>query len=125
MVSFQFYLSPLVGGIFGLLLWMSFFGGMIQGSLFPTIDGIDKPYTNFFNLMAHTRPASYSDAAKGIVWSFLAGYSERFVPNILDRLAEERDAQRQQSDRTTPTVMELPTPQTRHSVIAKTPMGHE
>jgi hypothetical protein len=33
-------------------------------------------------------PKTYADAAKIVVWSFIAGYSEKFVPNLIARLAD-------------------------------------
>jgi len=89
MVSWQFYISPLIGGVFGTLLWMGFFSGILVGPLFPKINGTSDAYESFHNLLACTKPASYADAAKGLVWAFLAGYSERFIPNILDKLGEQ------------------------------------
>jgi hypothetical protein len=89
MVTIQLYVSPAIGGVFALVLWAAFFSGLIQGDFFPRIDGTDAPYTGFTYLMKDTHPAMFKDAMKGVFWCFLAGYSERFVPNILDRLAEQ------------------------------------
>ena len=89
MVSIQLYISPAVGGTFALVLWAAFFSGLIKGDFFPLIDGTDQAYNNFHDLMTNTRPHQFKDAMKGVFWSFLAGYSEKYVPNILDRLAQK------------------------------------
>ncbi|WP_323120049.1 hypothetical protein [Burkholderia alba] len=88
----QIFVSPFIGGTFALLLWMLFFSGILQGSLFPVIEGADQLYSNFHDLMANTHPYSYVDAAKGVVWAFVAGYAERFVPNVIDRIASDAEA---------------------------------
>jgi hypothetical protein len=89
MVTIHLYISPLIGGILALLLWTTFFSGLIQGTFFPAIEGTKGEYQNFQDLLVNTHPASYADAAKGMFWAFVAGYSERFVTNIIDKLAED------------------------------------
>jgi hypothetical protein len=89
MVTIQLYVSPLIGGVLALVLWAAFFSGLVQGDFFPRIDGTDAHYNNFHDLMAKTGPCGFKDAMKGVFWCFLAGYSERFVPNILDHLADK------------------------------------
>jgi hypothetical protein len=36
-------------------------------------------------------PKDAAANAKAIVWGFIAGFSERFVPNILNRLATDKE----------------------------------
>jgi hypothetical protein len=36
-------------------------------------------------------PKDAAANAKAIVWGFIAGFSERFVPNILNRLATDTE----------------------------------
>ena len=36
-----------------------------------------------------SRPSAASDVAKLIVWSFLAGFAERLVPDALDRIVSQ------------------------------------
>jgi hypothetical protein len=87
--TIQIFLSPIIGGLFALLLWMLFFSGLVQGSLFPKIQFTNNDYRNWHDLMASTLPEKNFDAAKGLVWAFVAGYAERFVPNMIDRLARK------------------------------------
>ena len=89
-VVLQLYVSPLIGGIFAMLAWTAFFSGLLKGVLFPNIivrAGVKDLYDNFHNLMANTYPEHYSDAMKGVFWAFVAGYSEKFVPNAIDQVA--------------------------------------
>ncbi len=66
--------SMLTGGAFALVLWLMFLGGLLSGELFPK--EITSPLTS---------PIP-KDLAKLLVWSFIAGFAERFVPDLLDKL---------------------------------------
>jgi hypothetical protein len=87
--ALQIFVSPFIGGTFAELLWMMFFSGILQGGVFPKICGTEGTYTNWHDLMSLTRPCAYADGAKGIIWAFVAGYAEGFVPSVIDRLARE------------------------------------
>ncbi|MDH5178036.1 MAG: hypothetical protein OEZ39_19070 [Gammaproteobacteria bacterium] len=85
----QAYISPLVAGILGILLFSLFLTGMITGSLFPDFNGVNEKYHNMYEQFRQVAPKTYLDAAKSLVWSFIAGFSERLVPNIIDKMAQE------------------------------------
>lgn len=72
--------------IFAILVYITFAAELIQGSLFPMFTTSKEGYTNMRGLMDTLKPATQCDAAKAIVWAFIAGYSERFVPTILGGL---------------------------------------
>ena len=84
----QIYLSPIIGGVFAVLLYGIFMSGLIKGDFFPffecgatVFEGDER-----LNTFADCSPHRHSDVAKAFVWSFVAGFGERFVPNILDGL---------------------------------------
>lgn len=115
-------LSPYYGGIFASLLFVMFAAGVLKGSVFPIINTpttqsvaqpaptlatpADAPSTN--------QPAAASVASNGIlrirdflkgtgpvdgvayslliIWSFLAGFAERLVPDTLNRLVAKNEA---------------------------------
>ncbi len=89
----------LIGLIMGGFIYIVFFAGILTG------DGGDGLFTsNLFPLFTSTqleegevlslkkaleiRPVSVQDFGKLLVWCFLAGYSERLVPNILQNLEQ-------------------------------------
>jgi|GEM_PF-2919397 len=85
--------SLLSGACFSLVLLFIFLGGLLRGGLFP--DYPDQDGATFIHLL-RTVSLDGTQFAKLLVWSFIAGFAERFVPDFLDRfLAKEkaRDAQ--------------------------------
>ena len=70
-------LLHLLGATFGLLIFLLFVGGLVQGSLFP-----DFSKTNGWSSLLF----SFHDWAKLMVWCFLAGFSERLVPSLLQNV---------------------------------------
>ena len=81
------YLSwkALIAVVLALFLFVVFMSELLQGPLFP------KPKTgsDYVGLVAYLKevgPEKTSDASKVILWSFVAGYSERFVPNLISQL---------------------------------------
>lgn len=85
----QIYVSPVLAGAFGIVLYSIFASGILQGSLFPEFKAIDGDYNTMKELLRSVAPSKQDDAIKAIVWSFVAGFSEAMVPNIIDKLAKE------------------------------------
>jgi hypothetical protein len=89
---FTILLIPINGGIFAMVLMAMFVSGILEGALFPryihaVIDRDDLVYS-FVSWLKTTFPASGPDIAKLLFWSFVAGFSERFVPQIIRKTAE-------------------------------------
>jgi len=82
------YLAPVAGAIGAGLLYLIFIGHLLQGELFPTISTPEATAQGLalVRFMKETGPAGGLDFGKLLVWSYVAGFSERFVPDILDRL---------------------------------------
>lgn len=99
-------LSPLVGGILALLLYVLFISGLLDGDLFPeflktgetvnaegiVVGGSDTTNTKTgLSVLFNVQGARYTDYAKIIFWCFLAGYSESFVTNIISHFESNAD----------------------------------
>ena len=86
------YLSPFVGGLLAMLLFMLFLSGLIDGKLFPhfVLDPTEKNLDGSFILfgMGSDDPSDY---AKLIFWSFIAGFSEKFVINVISQFQRYPD----------------------------------
>ena len=89
---FQILLVPIFGDIFALLLYCIFLSGIVSGNLFPHFY-IPKPPANeppntafIIDVFTKTYPGSGEDLAKFLFWSFVAGFSERLVPQIITKV---------------------------------------
>lgn len=74
--------STLEGGIFAMVLYAIFAGGLVEGALFPRFNET-KVNTPFFHEFMEKGLATHGDLAKALVWAFIAGFSERLVPDFL------------------------------------------
>jgi hypothetical protein len=88
-------LSPVSGAVFAAVLYLIIAAGLLKGDLFPLMTHVgasDEQAGNgvkLFNFIRDIEPEKYSDYAKLMVWSFLAGFAERLVPDTLSRFVEQ------------------------------------
>jgi hypothetical protein len=90
---FHAWLSPLVGGILATVLYCLFLSGLLAGDLFPSFcttalhdieaAGTSKEKATGFAAIFHCTADGPRDYAKLMFWSFLAGFSEKFVIDII------------------------------------------
>lgn len=92
--TMQIYVSVLIAGVLGFVIYGLFLSGLLQGDLFPKFKSADAEFTSLFDLLDTVTPKQNVDTAKAIVWAFIAGFSERLVPNVLDRLVNQASALR-------------------------------
>ncbi len=88
-------IPPLVGGVAALVLYVAFVGDLLAGQLFPEMhckkDGVCN---QLIGVIDNFGPKEAKDYGKMLVWSFIAGFSERFVPDTLQTLAaKSRDGE--------------------------------
>ncbi len=85
-------LSPFVGGILAVVLYVLFLSTLVSGELFPTfVADTQNPshqvQTGFAEIFAvHGNAVDY---AKMLFWSFVAGFSERFVTDIVSKFENQ------------------------------------
>lgn len=83
-------IPPLVGAISACILYVLFASEIIKGPFFPLFSCENGDSCNTFqSFLSYWSPKEATDYAKAIVWGFIAGFSERFVPDILNRVATD------------------------------------
>lgn len=90
-VTIQMYVSLLLSGILGFVAYGLFLSGLLQGELFPKFSNLSGDYESLEKLLVGVAPEKNIDAAKALFWSFIAGFSERFIPNILDTIVAKAE----------------------------------
>ena len=88
MIVTQFYVSLLFSGILGFIAYGLFASSLLQGTCFPSSKHMEHPMSPWQTLLTLASPATNLDAAKAVIWAFIAGFSERFVPNAIDALTK-------------------------------------
>jgi hypothetical protein len=84
-------LIPINDGIFALVLMVAFVGNIVSGALFPVypshfnISNVEE----FYTWLNQAYPENGIDVAKLLFWSFVAGFSERFMPQIIRKTTNE------------------------------------
>lgn len=75
----------MMGGVLAGVLYLLFISGIVSGDLFPKIveqKDMTKSWVDIFNQYAEG-PAGY---AKLYVWSFIAGFNQKYVVDILEAI---------------------------------------
>jgi hypothetical protein len=100
-----------VAVVFAFVAYLMAIGGLVGGDLFPQF--VETPLRqgqvwNMDTFMTGVDPKTYKDVAKVLVWSFVAGYSEKFVPNLIGKLLEKTSEEQQQRSATRSAVTPKP-----------------
>ena len=86
---------PMVGVIAAVVLYVGFVSGLVDGGLFPKMSckGKDKTCVDLLEVIRNYGPTAATDYGKALIWSFVAGFSERFVPDVLQSLVARSQKQ--------------------------------
>ena len=85
-------LIPINGGIFAIVLMFVFMGRIVQGGLFPVYPEFEiSNVIDFFNWVENSYPKTGEDVSKLLFWSFVAGFSERFVPQVIRKATSQAE----------------------------------
>ncbi|HEX3250248.1 MAG TPA: hypothetical protein VHS05_12530 [Pyrinomonadaceae bacterium] len=112
-------LSPLFGAVFASLLFVLFAAGILQGAAFPRIETVSSNVANpvqsasgeagkteassptetqrtaqwsVTDFLRYTGPKDGVSFALLLIWSFMAGFAERLVPDFLNRFVAKTEA---------------------------------
>ena len=91
------YLSPLVGGVFAIVLYVLFSTGLAESVIFPKFGQLENQARTLSEFASNIHPSTTLDWGKLLIWSFIAGFAERFVPDTLDRLIARTDEKKKQT----------------------------
>jgi hypothetical protein len=86
------FTPPVVGGIAAIILYFAFEGGLLRGALFPEFICKNSECKRLGEVIYDYVPSNSTDYAKAIFWGFMAGFSERLVPNILLTIAQRTNS---------------------------------
>jgi hypothetical protein len=75
---------------FATFLYVLFASSIHKRRFIPSLSNVgNTPYAFVMNFLDACKPATNQDLAKVLVWSFMAGYLERFVPNIISQIQSD------------------------------------
>lgn len=95
----QIYMTPIISGVLGWTMYGLFLTGVLQGALFPAFTVLKGDNYQDLSGIFDIVPKLKMDAAKSLLWAFVAGFSEKLIPNILDRLADQVDVADSENDK--------------------------
>jgi hypothetical protein len=92
-------LSVAEGAVAAGVIYLLFTSGLLKGDLFPEFETTGSWEKSIFKQFFASHPKSTTDVAKLLIWAFIAGFTERLVPDKLNRLAGEAAAGMRKNNR--------------------------
>jgi hypothetical protein len=96
--KYSIFVTPFLGGVFATFLVLLMRGELLQGPLFPNLgemlsakDASKNAIYCWNNLQPtfETGCKNYADISKLIIWCYISGWSERFVPDVLGKVTSQ------------------------------------
>jgi len=88
------FVPPMVGAIASVALYVGFVSGLVAGGLFPVMECKGAgPCNDLYGVLTFYGPKDAPDYGKVLIWSFVAGFSERMVPDMLQSLVAKSQKQ--------------------------------
>lgn len=88
-----------VGVIGGVVTYVFFVSGLLQGDFFPKFVPDESPNKrNGLGVLFAVHGATAADYGKMLLWGFIAGFSERFATDIISRFEYEAASGRNKSE---------------------------
>jgi len=78
--------KSVVAIVFAIIVNLIFISGVVSGTLFPSFSATKEAYSNMIHWSISIDPQTNADMAKMLLWSFLAGFSEKLVPNMISKI---------------------------------------
>ena len=75
-----------IASVFAVIVNLIFISGIVSGELFPRFYGADLSYFDMIQWALSIDPQTNADMAKILLWSFVAGFSEKLVPNMVTKI---------------------------------------
>lgn len=92
--NFSVLISPFSGALFAAIFYIIFVAGLVKGDLFPGFSALSTDPKNaryVSEFFTNATPDNIVQYAKLIVWSFIAGFFERLVPDTLSRFVAKQN----------------------------------
>lgn len=86
-------IAPVIGALSAVVLAFLFASGLLSGALFPKVNVVGE-MEDTLPLFRPLSSANDLPFALLMVWSFVAGFAERLIPDALDRLAAQAEKQK-------------------------------
>jgi hypothetical protein len=83
----NFITSVLQGGLFAVIIYLVFMGNLVSGAIFPSFKEVGQ--STYFHEFFEAGLKTHADFAKALIWAFVAGFSERLVPDFLSTLGPQ------------------------------------
>jgi hypothetical protein len=88
------FVPPMVGAIASVALYIGFVSALVAGGLFPEMACKGAgPCDDLYGVLTSYGPKAAPDYGKVLIWSFIAGFSERMVPDMLQSLVAKSQKQ--------------------------------